>query len=107
MNYAHERESHYGDILGKVQGILFLAVPHRGLVLADWTSTITQALETLHFPSNPQLLAALQKESTQFFDISKAWVERSSPLRITSFYETLKPIVSLRPTTIEFAVAND
>jgi len=87
---AHERSSVYGDLLNSVQGTLFLGVPHRGADLAYLAKSAAIILEFAQFGfgTNPNFVAALQKNSRTFADISQQFVERAAQLTIRTFFET-------------------
>jgi hypothetical protein len=90
MILAHERSSAYGQLLGSVRGLMFFATPHRGSDAAYWAHFAARLLHMIQVGrgTNPSFVAALQRNSTEFANISTQFIERAVSLRIRSFYET-------------------
>ncbi|KAI9855703.1 MAG: hypothetical protein M1813_009665 [Trichoglossum hirsutum] len=86
---AHERSSHYGDLLDSVHGCVFFGVPHRGADTAYWLNFAASILKVaqLGTGTNTNYLAPLQRNSAAFADISQQFIERGGPLQIRTFLE--------------------
>ncbi|KAF8540576.1 hypothetical protein BDD12DRAFT_833045 [Trichophaea hybrida] len=91
MIIAHERSLLYGDLLKCVHGAAFFGVPHRGSEVAYWANFAANLLKIpLLGNTNAKFVAALQKNSEAFANISQQFIECSSSLQIRTFYETKK-----------------
>jgi hypothetical protein len=90
MILAHERLKYYGEILDYVRAVVFLGVPHRGSDAAYWATFAAKLLEfgQLGLRGSSNYVAALQRNSLTFANISTQFVERGAPLSIRTFYET-------------------
>jgi hypothetical protein len=90
MIRAHERSSHYADLLQRVRGVVFMGVPHRGSDVAYWAAFAANILQfgQLGFATNPAYVTALRRNSETFAAISTQFVERAVPLSIRTFFET-------------------
>lgn len=90
MILAHERSSRYGHLLENTSAAVFLGVPHRGSDLAYWADFAARLLQfgQLGFRGNPTFVAALQRNTPTFQNISAQFVERAASLSIRTFYET-------------------
>jgi hypothetical protein len=88
---AHERPLVYGDLLKCVYGVAFFGVPHRGSEVAYWGNFAANLLKMpLLGNTNTKFVAALQKNSETFANISQQFIEHGSSLQIRTFYETKK-----------------
>jgi hypothetical protein len=90
MIIAHERSSEYRELLGSIKAVMFLGTPHRGSDAAYWATYAANVLKVLQLGrgTNTFFVSALQRNSTEFANISQQWIERAAPLRIRTFYET-------------------
>jgi hypothetical protein len=90
MIIAHERSSEYGELLGSIKAAMFLGTPHRGSDAAYWATYVANVLKVLQLGrgTNTAFVSALQRNSTEFANISQQWIERAAPLKIRTFYET-------------------
>ena len=107
MIIAHERTREYGELLGSIKGAMFLGTPHRGSDAAYWAAYAARVLQVIQLGrgTNDAFVSALQRNSKEFSDISQQWIERATPLRIRTFYETERlhgELVSLTTTYSEF-----
>jgi hypothetical protein len=66
-----------------VKGIIFLGTPHRGASLANLLSTML----TVTF-SKRKFVDELKGESVTIQEINQAFLDRSVPLKLVSFYES-------------------
>lgn len=93
MNLANERSDLWRDIVDSVFSIIFFAVPHRGADVAS-LATVTAnvyTFATLGFAGNKNFVEALKRNSLEFWQISNAFIQPASRVRIIrSFYETAK-----------------
>lgn len=90
MIIAHERSAIYSNVLKNIYGVAFLGTPHRGSDLAWWANfpaTLVKSLQ-LGRGTNKAYVEALKRNSEEFSDISRQWVERAMELRIRTYYET-------------------
>ena len=79
----------YGDLLRCVHGCVFFGVPHRGAETAYWANFGANVIKVAFFGrTNTNFVAALQRNSRTFADISQQFVERGASLMIRTFYET-------------------
>ena len=80
----------YGDVLRSVRASVFFGVPHRGADIAYWANSAAKFVNFAHLGLgvNTNFVAALQRRSEVFTDISRQFVERATPLIISTFYET-------------------
>lgn len=92
MILAHERSTHYADLLNSIRGLVFFGVPHRGSDAAVWVTFAANLLvyAQLGFGTNPNFVKALQSNSQTFADISQQFIERGANVAIRTFYETNK-----------------
>lgn len=93
MNLANERSKLWRDIVDNVFSIVFFAVPHRGADLASLATAAASlySVATLGFAGNKKFVEALKRNSLEFRQISNAFIEPASKVRIIrSFYETTK-----------------
>ncbi|KAF8253528.1 hypothetical protein K440DRAFT_657443 [Wilcoxina mikolae CBS 423.85] len=91
MIIAHERSLLYGELLKCVYGVAFFGVPHRGSDVVYWANFAANLLKIpLLGNTNAKFVAALQKNSEAFANISQQFIECSSSLQIRTFYETKK-----------------
>lgn len=86
MVIANSDSRHYGHLLQRISGIVFLAVPHRGSSLAHVFFSGTKVFNGLG--TNSRFLEDLQRDSREFTNISTHFVERGSLIEIRTFYET-------------------
>lgn len=88
---AREVEAYYGAILKSTVGIIFMGTPHRGsdIASASWAVLLTNIVNAAFLGQavRKDLLRELQAKSTTLTDISRQFVQRSTPLRIMSFIE--------------------
>lgn len=93
MNLANERSELWKNVVDSVFSIIFFAVPHRG---ADAASLATVAasiysVATFGMAGNKNFVEALKRNSPEFWQISNAFIQPASKVRIIrSFYETTK-----------------
>ena len=79
----------YGDLLRCVYGCVFFGVPHRGAESAYWATFGANVIKVAFLGrTNTNFVAALQRNSRTFADISQQFVERGASLMIRTFYET-------------------
>ena len=92
MILAHERSSHYDNLLKSVRGSVFFAVPHRGADLVYWKNFAANILKVvqLGFGTNTNFVEPLQKNSAILAEISQQFIERGADIQIRTFYETDK-----------------
>lgn len=90
MIIANERSNDYGELLNNIKAAMFLGTPHRGSDAAYWATYAANTLKILQLGrgTNNLFVSALQKNSTEFANISQQWIERAAPLKIRTFYET-------------------
>lgn len=87
---GHEQHDYYGPMLARLQGVVFMATPHRGLNLSFWDSLrprIARAA-TFGFKCNTKLIKDLKADSEMLKRISDSFAYRGANLKIRSFYET-------------------
>jgi hypothetical protein len=89
---AHERSTHYGELRDRVKGVVFMGTPHRGSGVAYWANFAASVLKALQLQTstNRNFLSALERNSGTLRQITEQFVERSAPLEIRTFYETVK-----------------
>jgi hypothetical protein len=89
---AHQRLRIYGSMLSRIKVLVFFGTPHRGSDVAYWASFVTTLLKygQLGFGTNSTYIAALQRNSQTFKDISEQFTEQAVELKIRTFYETEK-----------------
>src|SRR5277367_6682209 len=92
MILAHERSKIYGPLVAQVKASVFFGVPHRGSDTAYWGTFAATLLKygQLGFGTNTTYVAALQRNSQTFADISTQFIERAAIISIRTFYETEK-----------------
>lgn len=81
----------YGNILNSVKASVFFGVPHHGSDSAYWANSAANFVKLAQLAgsgANTNFIAALQRKSEVFADISQQFVERAAPLTIRTFYET-------------------
>ena len=111
MIIAWTDSDHYGEVLEKVKGCLFLGVPHRGADLAYWANLPAHIVPyvSLGFAGNPRFVDSLKKNSREWVRITNDFVPRSKQLQcIRSFFETDKLgdiIVSLTASPSLFSLS--
>jgi hypothetical protein len=90
MIIAHERSSEYGELLRSIKAAMFLGTPHRGSDAAYWAAYAARVLKVIQLgrATNDSFISALQRNSSEFANISQQWIERAAPLKIRTFYET-------------------
>lgn len=88
---AHE-SPRYAEIIPRIKGVFFFGTPHRGSDMAKWASMLAAILKAASISSstNTGLSKDLIPGSRILTNISRSFVQRSSQLRIFSFYETQK-----------------
>lgn len=86
---AHERLSLYGPILSDIRAVIFFGTPHQGSDLASRLEVLGRVLECVGIGSNA-ILTALTRDGLYLTNLAKSFVDRSSNLRIISFFEQLK-----------------
>lgn len=88
-----DRLNPYGDLLQNVRGLIFFGVPHHGADLAFWAGLPASLLDKalFGFGGNTRFLDALKKNSPEWREISKQFVQRADavPL-IRTYFETEK-----------------
>lgn len=84
----------YKDMLDKVDGIVFLATPHRGSNLADTLKTFLSA----SFQSPKQYVSDLQTNSAMISDINDQFKLHAGKFQLISFFETLPTSIGIRKT---------
>lgn len=69
---------------------VFFGVPHRGADSAYWANSAANFVKFAQLGSgaNTNFVAALQRKSETFADISQQFIERGALLTIRTFYET-------------------
>lgn len=79
-------------MLSRIKALVFFGTPHRGSDAAYWASFVATLLKygQLGFGTNSTYIAALQRNSQTFADISEQFIERAVELKIRTFYETEK-----------------
>ncbi|KAH0492276.1 hypothetical protein TgHK011_007237 [Trichoderma gracile] len=87
---GHEQDGYYGPMLERIQGVVFMATPHRGLNLSVWDSLGPRIVRaaTLGFKCNTKLIKDLKAGSEMLDRISESFAHRGANLKIRSFYET-------------------
>lgn len=75
-----------------MQALILFGVPHQGSDLAYWSTFAARLLHAgqLGLGINTAFVAALKNNSQTFADISQQFIERATPLKIRTFYETEK-----------------
>lgn len=105
---AHERSSDpfFKDILDNTKAIAFLGVPHKGSDSAWWANFAASALKaaSIGTSTNTALVADLRKDCSTLTNISKQFVDRTTGLKLYTFFERQKlfgvvvcHILSLQP----------
>jgi hypothetical protein len=102
MIIAHERSSEYRELLGSIKAVMFLGTPHCGSNAAYWATYAANVLKVLQLGrgTNTSFVSALQRNSTEFANISQQWIERAAPLKIRTFFETERLLGELVYLTI-------
>ncbi|KAI1392844.1 uncharacterized protein F4822DRAFT_142898 [Hypoxylon trugodes] len=93
LNLAKERSDHWEDIASSTVGIMFFGVPHRGADAAYWADFAASVISfaSLGLQGNRNFVKDLKKNSREFSNISKAFIQPASKIKtIHSFYETVK-----------------
>lgn len=93
MNLANEQSERWKHVVDNVLGIIFFSVPHRGADDAYWASIVASVyhVATLRLRGNTNFIDALKRNSPQFSQISKAFIQPASRMFIIrTFYETAK-----------------
>ena len=72
------------------KAVIFMGTPHRGADAASWASVAARALGAIQVGTVAPIgfLSDLKKNSQALRHISQEFVERTSTLKITTFYET-------------------
>lgn len=86
-----DRFNPYGDLLRNVRGLMFFGVPHRGADIAFWAGFPATLLEKglIGFGGNTRFLDALKKNSPEWREISKQFVQRADAIPlIRTYFET-------------------
>jgi hypothetical protein len=102
MIIAHERSNEYGELLSSIKAAMFFGTPHRGSEAAYWGAYAANVLKILQLGrgTNTSFVSALQRNSTEFANISQQWIERAAPLKIRTFYETERLLGELVSLTV-------
>lgn len=93
MNLANERSELWKHVVDSVCSIVFFAVPHRGADAAYLATVAANVYRfaTLGFSGNQNFVEALKRNSPEFWQITNAFIQPASKLKIVlSFYETAK-----------------
>jgi len=77
-------------MISRVFGIIFLATPHRG---SNYARTLNKVLSASMVTNAKVYVAELEGMSPTLRDISEQFRLVCKPLRIVSFYESLKTMV--------------
>ena len=111
---AHERSSDpfFKDILDNTKAIAFLGVPHKGSDSAWWANFTASALKaaSIGTSTNTALVADLRKDCSTLTNISKQFVDRTTGLKLYTFFERQKlfgvvvcHVSSLQPPVLTIA----
>lgn len=92
INMAHTDHEYHQDVLENTSGCIFLAVPFHGADAAFWARKWSQIIKisTLGAFGNVQIPGALTRNSKQWKDISRDFVQRGKDMTFRSAYETDK-----------------
>jgi len=77
----------YSEMISRVFGIVFLATPHRG---SNYARTLNNILSASMITNAKVYVAELEAESTTLQSINEEFRLVCKPLRLVSFYESLK-----------------
>lgn len=86
-----DRFNPYGDLLRNIRGLIFFGVPHRGADIAFWASLPANLLDKglIGFGANTRFLDALKRNSPEWREISKQFVQRADAIPlIRTYFET-------------------
>ncbi|KAI9888711.1 MAG: hypothetical protein M1814_006522 [Vezdaea aestivalis] len=110
---AHERSSDpfFKDILDNTKAIPFLGVPHKGSDSAWWANFAASALKaaSIGTSTNTALVADLRKDCSTLTNISKQFVDRTTGLKLYTFFERQKlfGIVVVDESSAQIGVPNE
>lgn len=92
INMAHTDHEYHQDVLENTSGCIFLAVPFHEADAAFWAKKWSQIIKisTLGAFGNVQIPGALTRNSKQWKDISRGFVQRGKDMTFRSAYETDK-----------------
>ena len=92
INLAHTDNVHYADVLTNTKGCVFLAVPFHGADDAFWAEKFSRIIKfaTMGIYGNLDISAVTKRNSKDWMNISRDFVQRGKDMVFWSAYETVK-----------------